>query len=138
MKSQVLLIIALLFPLQTLYGADLFAVDVKSLDYPVLGLQAQISGMVHLHAKIDSKGAVVDVSVVSGNEVLASAAVRNLKTWKFLSPLRGADENVLPQTVEFHYLFKLQGETSSCPKTDFLYEHPNRVTVTSKVPHWMP
>lgn len=96
------------------------------MDYPLLGLQARVTGSVRLRAKVDSGGSIIDVAVLSGNPVLAKAAAQNLNTWKF------ARRTSLPGN------FKLAGETASRPRTEFVSEYANHVTGTSAAPHWMP
>jgi TonB family protein len=111
----------------------------QSLDYPTLALQARISGTVHLELRVASDGSVGTVRIITGNHILALAAQENAKGWKFMRcVLQGTDATRQDNDIQFVYDFKLVGETKSAPKTEFSYEHPNRVTITSAAPHWMP
>lgn len=55
-------------------------------EYPAMGKQLKLEGMVQVEASIDERGAVESVRVMSGNVVLANSAVNAVKRWKF-SPL---------------------------------------------------
>jgi protein TonB len=51
--------------------------------YPVLARQARVEGDVVLDATLDSHGAVVDLSVTSGPQLLYTAALQTVRTWKY-------------------------------------------------------
>jgi protein TonB len=55
----------------------------EGLLYPLLGVQAQLTGTVKLRAVLGSTGSVVKVEVLSGHPILAEAAQENLKRWGF-------------------------------------------------------
>jgi protein TonB len=61
-------------------------------------LLAGISGTVFLEGLIDEEGNVVNLKVVSGNEVLAAAAVNAVKQWKY-SPMILTGEPISVTTV---------------------------------------
>lgn len=52
-------------------------------DYPPDLKRAGIGGYVRLEATITSSGAVEDTNVTGGNPILAEAAVRAIKKWKY-------------------------------------------------------
>jgi len=52
-------------------------------DYPPDLKHAGIGGYVRLEATIGSNGSVEDANVTGGNPVLAEAAVRAIKKWKY-------------------------------------------------------
>lgn len=52
-------------------------------DYPVIARQAQVSGDVHLTIRIATEGVVESASKVSGPEILADYAQKNVQTWRF-------------------------------------------------------
>ena len=52
-------------------------------EYPEIAKQIRVRGDVQLEATIDEEGAVVSVKTLSGNPILAKAAVDALKKWKF-------------------------------------------------------
>jgi protein TonB len=51
--------------------------------YPAIAKSARISGMVHLMATISRDGTVAKVDVVSGNPMLARAAVDAVQQWVY-------------------------------------------------------
>jgi len=51
--------------------------------YPVLGRQARIGGAVVIDAVIDEQGNVVEMQTVSGQPLLAIAAMEALRHWKY-------------------------------------------------------
>jgi periplasmic protein TonB len=55
--------------------------------YPEKARKDRIQGAVVLHAIIDKKGDVASLDVVSGDPVLAKAAIKAVKKWKYLSYL---------------------------------------------------
>ena len=52
-------------------------------DYPEIAKQIRVRGQVELEATIDEDGAVVSIKTLTGNPILAKAAVDALKKWKF-------------------------------------------------------
>jgi TonB family protein len=52
-------------------------------EYPPLARQLKLAGSVEVQANIDEDGSVGGVSTVSGNPVLAKAAMDAVKKWKF-------------------------------------------------------
>jgi TonB family protein len=110
---------------------------ITSLQYPALGLQAQLQGGVVLRLRLDPLGNVSSVEIVSGHPVLAGAARDNIKTWKF-GKMCNNDKSSEPAELEFNYECKLEGVVKSNPKTDFVFEHPNKITLKSSAVHWTP
>jgi protein TonB len=51
--------------------------------YPVLARQSRVSGAVVIDAVIDARGNVVEMKTVSGNSILALAAMEALRRWKY-------------------------------------------------------
>ena len=51
--------------------------------YPILAKQARVSGDVKIDCVIDEQGNVVQMSVVSGNPLLANAALNAVEQWKY-------------------------------------------------------
>jgi TonB family protein len=52
-------------------------------DYPVIAKQLHLEGAVEVEAHINESGSVDSVKPVTGNAVLANAAVAAMKNWKF-------------------------------------------------------
>jgi periplasmic protein TonB len=59
--------------------------------YPVLARQARISGSVVIDAVIDTQGNVVEMRTVSGQPILALAAMAALRQWKYEPTILGAE-----------------------------------------------
>ncbi len=72
--------------------------------YPEDARQARIQGTVVLHALIDKYGDVVDLSLVSGHPMLAPAAIKAVKKWKYRPYLL----NGQPMTVETQIVVNFQ------------------------------
>ncbi|MGH9681651.1 MAG: energy transducer TonB [Candidatus Acidiferrales bacterium] len=51
--------------------------------YPAIALKMRIEGTVKLDVTISPDGSVSDVKVVSGHQLLASAAVEAVKKWRY-------------------------------------------------------
>jgi TonB family protein len=51
--------------------------------YPAIALKMRIEGTVKLDVTIDPDGSVEDVKVVSGHQLLASAAIDAVKKWRY-------------------------------------------------------
>ena len=59
--------------------------------YPVLARQAKISGAVVIDAVIDTQGNVVEMRTVSGQPILALAAMEALRHWKYEPTILGSE-----------------------------------------------
>lgn len=59
--------------------------------YPILARQARISGAVVIDAVIDTQGNVVEMQAVSGQPILARAAMEALRRWKYEPTILGSD-----------------------------------------------
>lgn len=59
--------------------------------YPVLARQARISGSVVIDAVIDTQGNVVEMQTVSGQPILAMAAMEALRRWKYEPTFLGGE-----------------------------------------------
>jgi protein TonB len=51
--------------------------------YPVLARQARVQGEVVLDATFDAQGAVTNLTVISGPQLLYAAALQTVSTWKY-------------------------------------------------------
>ncbi len=52
-------------------------------EYPMMARQLKVTGKVNMEVVVAEDGSVSDVRTVSGNPILAKAAVEALKKWKF-------------------------------------------------------
>ena len=66
--------------------------------YPPMARQLKVEGMVEMQVNITDTGAVDTVSTVSGNPILARAALDALKKWKF-TPFKSEGKAVKATTV---------------------------------------
>ncbi len=72
--------------------------------YPALARQAHVEGFVVLDAILDAQGAVINLSVISGPQLLYAAALQTVSTWKYEPVyLNGQPVPVrMEVTVHFH------------------------------------
>jgi len=113
-------------------------VRVVSLNYPIVAAQAQIAGTVQIVIALNDRGIVQDIVSETGNSILAAAAERNIRTWKF-GRLPGAGKTSIGRTVRVTYVFKLEDVShSTTPQSKFMYEYPETATITVPRPHWQP
>jgi periplasmic protein TonB len=66
-------------------------------DYPAVAIAMGLSGTVELQARIGTDGTVQDLDVVSGNPILAQAAVQAVQRWRY-QPTRLSGEAVEVET----------------------------------------
>ena len=59
--------------------------------YPLLARQARVSGAVVIDAVIDTQGNVVEMRTVSGQPILALAAMEALRQWKYEPTILGVE-----------------------------------------------
>jgi protein TonB len=59
--------------------------------YPLLARQARVSGAVVIDAVIDTQGNVVEMRTVSGQPILALAAIEALRQWKYEPTILGVE-----------------------------------------------
>jgi hypothetical protein len=115
---------------------DWAAIRVLSIDYPVLALSAQVSGVIHLQVLLNNEGAVTGFHTVSGSLVLVKAAEQKVRYWRF-SRLKGI-ERPASATAEVTVIFKIVLESQRSTLTRFVYEYPGTAIVTGIAPHAEP
>jgi TonB family protein len=97
--------------------------------YHPLAQQARIEGTVELLCDLEQTGAVIDAH--SGHSLLQKVAVENARRWTFVSTNPSPRNN----SVKLTYVFRLLGDAVRGPlKTEFWFEFPNRVEITSQIP----
>lgn len=76
----------------------------KDPDYPVEAKRQHIQGDVLLRITVDTKGSVADAQVISGDPILADAALSAVKTWKYRPWLLNGEpvQTEFPVTIKFH------------------------------------
>jgi periplasmic protein TonB len=67
-------------------------------DYPAEARPAKLQGVIVLDVVVGSDGSVVDVHALNGPEVLAQAAMRALRWWRF-EPYRVDGNAVVVETT---------------------------------------
>lgn len=85
-KMRVLSFIAVsfvLFAATFAYADTRKSVKTSPPSYPAIALKMKVEGTVKLDVTIDPDGTVSDVKVVSGHQLLVSAAVEAVKKWKY-------------------------------------------------------
>jgi hypothetical protein len=89
---------------------------------------------------LDSDGIIKKIIVLSGQPLLAEAAKENVKKWRFT---RGQDSRDNGSTspaedLELIYEFNLRNELAASPKSEFVFDYPNHVTITASAPRMNP
>ncbi len=74
-------------------------------DYPAMAKQLHLEGEVKVQAHISETGAVEDVKPLTGNAVLAGAAVTAMRRWKFTPVV--TDGKARKAITEMSFSFKL-------------------------------
>jgi TonB family protein len=67
--------------------------------YPAIAAKMRVEGTVKLDITIDPDGSVADVKVVSGHQLLASAAMEAVKKWRYEA---GDGKSTQSVSVEFN------------------------------------
>ena len=102
---------------------------VVGLSYPWLALMEDVQGKVQLAAVISRKGSVESVRVLAGSEVLAAAAEKALKLWRF-EPCTH-DSRKCETTVEFSFTIGDEYcDGRNCPD-QCSFDLPNMVEIRS-------
>jgi hypothetical protein len=91
--------------------------------YPTVAKTARVSGVVQVQVTVKN-GQVTDTDATSGNPLLASAAVDNIKTWKF-----GRDVSTTFTTTFIYRLERQETAEPSNPKLEL--ELPKMATITA-------
>jgi TonB family protein len=133
MTSRTVIFVSLF--LRSAFSAEWFAISIEAPLYPVVANSAQIEGTVRLKVSLDRAGRVSRAETLAGASVLTTAALENIRHWRF-SACEGTRTG--KPTIEFTYVFRLEGEVQARPRTRFRYEQPYTVIVTSERVHWMP
>lgn len=103
-----------------------FATRVEAIAYPRLALFARLPGQIAVQIEINNEGIPIKLKPISGHELLLKAALPILEKWRFHE---GCKKPL--GTIEIVGHFRFSSETSNSPKETFVFEHPNRFTVTS-------
>ncbi len=74
-------------------------------DYPVIARQLHLEGQVEVEVHITEEGSVESAKPLTGNAVLANAAVAATKHWKFTPFMAGGKP--VKATADLNFTFKL-------------------------------
>ncbi|MCX6591759.1 MAG: energy transducer TonB [Acidobacteria bacterium] len=102
--------------------------------FPPLAQQARIRDKVTVRCEIAPEGVPKECTPVSGHPLLAQAAVQNAKQWTFRRGGSTSTEEADYFEIEYNFDFSEQATRVSPPPTQFAFEFPNRVTLTSAIP----
>jgi len=72
-----------LFAATHLYADTRKSVKTPPPAYPAIALKMKIEGTVKMDVTIEPNGSVADVKVVSGHQLLVSAAIEAVKKWRY-------------------------------------------------------
>jgi hypothetical protein len=106
---------------------DLLVVKGEMPLYPVLAKTARVSGSVQLQVTVKD-GDVVATQAISGNPLLASPTIANVKTWKFYKTDSGTF------TTTFTYLLEREESPGASNPRKIELELPTSVKITAKPP----
>jgi protein TonB len=73
--------------------------------YPPIAKAAHVSGAVVIHAIISKSGSVEQAEVVSGPEMLRSAALEAIRTWRYKPYLLNGDPTEVDTTITVNFNF---------------------------------
>ena len=116
---------------------DLFPTTLESFDYPILAIQARISGTVELQVVIAPDGIVTEARRTAGHALLAQAPEEGIKRWRF-SSMCPSREQIGVMVRPLRVTFVLEGETDHRPRTRLRYVYPDRLFITAENLHWQP
>jgi TonB family protein len=113
----------------TLDGAvldrDIQVLDFVELAYP-FSAKTRPEGVVVLRAGLDQQGGVSDARVMFGDEILATAALSNIRHWRFKMNSEKA--------VVLVYNFRLVKGKCQTPSSFFTFQRPNLIRISACSP----
>jgi len=128
-RSTILLGIAFLLIcyVESVKAQEWIPKKVVGMDYPVIASRARIEGKVEVICMINPDGSVASTTIESGNPILSKPARDNASKWIF----NGKPKSDLLGKVTLFYEFKLDRKPSQNPKSQFVYEYPDKIEITS-------
>jgi TonB family protein len=103
---------------------------IVGIDYPLLAVQSRTHGPVEIECILAGDGSVSSAKIRSGSTLLGRAVLDRLSEWRFRATSASALQQ--PAVVTLTFMFRLEEQAVSAPKTKFVYEYPYTVTVTSQ------
>ena len=100
--------------------------DYECPKYPPKAASLRLQGMVRLQVTTDGH-AVTDVKAIQSHPILAEAAIKNVRTWKF------ADHPPTTFPVTFFYVSEGKFKRDKTTKCDAKLDLPSKVTVSTSL-----
>jgi len=100
--------------------------DMVSPHYPALARMARLQGSVRVEVEIGGDGKVISATTTGADQILQTAAAKNIRLWTFRSRTGEKSKYVIT------YTYRLEGNPSKhaeCPEV--VFHLPDRVEVTS-------
>ena len=110
--------------------SDWMPIRIFSVDYPLLAVQSRTSGVVKVDCTLRKDGTVADARIVSGSLLLGQPILERIPEWKFKASR--ADGSRPSETIVLYFEFRLGATAAGPPKSLFVYDYPNRFTITSQ------
>lgn len=90
-------------------------IKIKKADYPIKAANEGLQGQVWVKAFITEAGDVERVEVISGDPILAEAAVKAAKEWKFKPFIRGGKPIKIATKIPFDFAFRNEVKDTPAP-----------------------
>ena len=85
-------------------------------DYPMEAAREEIQGEVMVKFEVNEQGEVTNAEAVSGNAILAKAAVAAARKWKFKPFIRGGKPTAVSTRIPFDFYFSGNAQELSAPE----------------------
>ncbi len=105
---------------------------IVGMDYPRIALLAQVEGEIEVNCELNPDGSVHSAKPfgqAKPHPLLLKAVQENAGLWIFMRSSEGIPKT---NTIVLKYSFKLQGGPSDHPRSQFIFDYPNKVSVTSE------
>jgi TonB family protein len=127
MKRSIMTFILALLSAGVTRAGQLKVIEIVSFDYPAFARNASLEGQLGLRLKVDNKGTVLAVEIVTGEKMMFSPpAMRAIESWRFEGCTTAA-----PCETMLHVKMKLVGPPTHSACTKFVFQYPNTVVLTA-------
>ena len=130
------LVFLISFPTTTRSSEDWTPQRIVGMVYPRVAVHSRTEGTVRVQCSIAKDGSVssADIVFVSGpkpaaRDLLGKAAVENAKKWRFK---KTKEAGTALDSAVLTYTFQLKGHSGTNPRSEFVYEYPGSVLITSE------
>ena len=129
----------MLFNVSPLTAQDWLPTRIVGIDYPVLAIQARISGRVRIKCLLDENGKVLSTEILelSGTskglrDLLGKAAQENAAQWSFSRSTSVKEEQ---PSIVITYDFEFQTKANPAYlRSKFIFDFPHSVHVVAEIP----